>query len=535
MAYDPPWKPGRDAAVGAAVFGSRAVRTAGRWALLPARTVAGAPIVKPALGRARQGLAANGRAVQASGRRRVDDLALTEVELAIDRVLAGPVTEAIGRSLADHEVPQRIAAEFLARTDVQELLAEVLESQATADITDRVLASPQFQHAIEDVASSPAVRDAVAAQTRSLVDDVVDEIRGDSRAARRLGAGEAAGVAATRDRIARHGGRTDEVRRPFGPCGRTRARRRARRPGRDHRGRRAVACGVRRRRAPAGMAGRRARRRRVGVRGGRVPGGLLDDERPDAGDAAPAPPRRRAGRRSARPRPLAGPPGGAHHRDRCCCSWDSCPCSSTAAAAACTTCSPRRRSSPPTRRRSAGRRRASLPYSRHAKEVEHEGLDCTSGARGDGGRRRGDGLRRRVRRRRGCRRAARESSGARCDTSALPAPGGTSVAQIDRPAGTVNGFVSLRGSWGIPIVAFDGTTSGVSAGGADARARPELADASPATEPLRAREPGEDAVAARGHPARRVLLRCDLTGRRDDVPDPAHVGVQHPALRRARV
>ena len=48
---------------------------------------------------------------------------------------------------------------------------------------------------------------------------------------------------------------------------------------------------------------------------------------------------------------------------------------------------------------------------------------------------------------------------------ALPAPGGTSVAQIDSASGTVNGFVSLRGSWGIPIVAFDGTTSGVSAGG----------------------------------------------------------------------
>ena len=48
---------------------------------------------------------------------------------------------------------------------------------------------------------------------------------------------------------------------------------------------------------------------------------------------------------------------------------------------------------------------------------------------------------------------------------ALPAPGGTSVAQIDPAGGTVNGFVSLRGSWGIPIVAFDGTTAGVSAGG----------------------------------------------------------------------
>ena len=48
---------------------------------------------------------------------------------------------------------------------------------------------------------------------------------------------------------------------------------------------------------------------------------------------------------------------------------------------------------------------------------------------------------------------------------ALPAPGGTAVAQIDSAGGTVNGFVSLHGSWGIPIVASDGTTSGVSAGG----------------------------------------------------------------------
>jgi hypothetical protein len=39
------------------------------------------------------------------------------------------------------------------------------------------------------------------------------------------------------------------------------------------------------------------------------------------------------------------------------------------------------------------------------------------------------------------------------------------VAQIDSAGGTVNGFMSLHGSWGIPIVAFDGTTSGVSAGG----------------------------------------------------------------------
>ena len=118
---------------------------------------------------------------------------------------------------------------------------------------------------------------------------------------------------------------------------------------------------------------------------------------------------------------------------------------------------------------------------------------------------------------------------------ALPAPGGTSVAQIDSAGGTVNGFVSLRGSWGIPIVAFDGTTSGVSAGGQTL----VLAQSSQTLLPSRSRfalvNPVkmrlQRVVTLRG----RVLLRCDLTGRRDDVPDPAHVGVQHPALRRARV
>jgi hypothetical protein len=48
---------------------------------------------------------------------------------------------------------------------------------------------------------------------------------------------------------------------------------------------------------------------------------------------------------------------------------------------------------------------------------------------------------------------------------ALPTHGGTAVAQIDRASGTVNSFVSLRGSWGVPQVAFDGSTAGIDAGG----------------------------------------------------------------------
>jgi hypothetical protein len=48
---------------------------------------------------------------------------------------------------------------------------------------------------------------------------------------------------------------------------------------------------------------------------------------------------------------------------------------------------------------------------------------------------------------------------------ALPASDGTTVAQIDRASGTVNDFVALHGAWGIPQVAYDGSTGGLSAGG----------------------------------------------------------------------
>jgi hypothetical protein len=48
---------------------------------------------------------------------------------------------------------------------------------------------------------------------------------------------------------------------------------------------------------------------------------------------------------------------------------------------------------------------------------------------------------------------------------AVPASKGTAVAQIDRATGAVSGFVALKGAWGIPQVAYDGSTAGISAGG----------------------------------------------------------------------
>jgi len=48
---------------------------------------------------------------------------------------------------------------------------------------------------------------------------------------------------------------------------------------------------------------------------------------------------------------------------------------------------------------------------------------------------------------------------------ALPSHGHTAVAQIDRATGSVTGFSALQGAWGIPQVAYDGSTGGISADG----------------------------------------------------------------------
>ena len=48
---------------------------------------------------------------------------------------------------------------------------------------------------------------------------------------------------------------------------------------------------------------------------------------------------------------------------------------------------------------------------------------------------------------------------------ALPAPGGTVLAVVDTKTGSIDRFRSLTGLLGVPVVAFDGTTGGVSADG----------------------------------------------------------------------
>lgn len=106
-----------------------------------------------------------------------DVLSAPEIARVVDRALAGPLPEEIARSLVRHRVLERIVAELAARGELERLVALGLGSQRTLELTDRVLASEEMQHALRAMASSPELRDAMAEQATGLADEMVGSVR----------------------------------------------------------------------------------------------------------------------------------------------------------------------------------------------------------------------------------------------------------------------------------------------------------------------------------------------------------------------
>ena len=131
-----------------------------------------------------------------------------EVERAIDRALAGQLTDAIAWSLARRaRRPPRRGDRVVARAtpvelDVQvipdrrrrrdgvehqrenrsqRLLIRVLESTLLDNLVEHLLESPEFQLILERVASSPEVLAAVTHHTETLTEEMVDDVRSRSR------------------------------------------------------------------------------------------------------------------------------------------------------------------------------------------------------------------------------------------------------------------------------------------------------------------------------------------------------------------
>lgn len=168
----------RDVALGLAVVGVRGAVVGVRLLTLPVR-VASRTLLPD---RTARRLATEGRASRIRVR---SQLAVTG-----DELLASPQIDELARSLAEHRVIERVARPTLAAPEVETALASMLEEERTrriveqaldsrlaAEVTDHLLQSPEVERAVEQIASSAAVRAALANQTTSLAGDLAAGVR----------------------------------------------------------------------------------------------------------------------------------------------------------------------------------------------------------------------------------------------------------------------------------------------------------------------------------------------------------------------
>jgi hypothetical protein len=197
-----------DLMLGAAVAGARLGGAGARVALAPVGLATRTPLVGGILRDAAARMADGGRDVRRDTVRRLErlvDQLLIAPELAavIDRLVGGPLTDAVARSLARHEVPQRFAAELAATVDVdvaltavlehpqtrelvdalttsaafRQIVADALDSKLTVDLTDRLLEGPAMEHAVAFLAASPELRQVVAEQSAGMVEQTMAGVR----------------------------------------------------------------------------------------------------------------------------------------------------------------------------------------------------------------------------------------------------------------------------------------------------------------------------------------------------------------------
>jgi hypothetical protein len=157
-----------DTVLGIAVTGARAGRTVATVCIVPARAAYRSPIGAPFRAIA-EDLALDGAAARKVLERRSEE--------AVDRLLAGPLTEQIARAVSEHQVVERIAQELTAQGTVTAVIEQALEGGLAAEITERVIASPEMEQLIAFIAASPELRDAIAEQSAGLAQEMVAGVR----------------------------------------------------------------------------------------------------------------------------------------------------------------------------------------------------------------------------------------------------------------------------------------------------------------------------------------------------------------------
>jgi uncharacterized RDD family membrane protein YckC len=130
---------------------------AGRLALFPARAAA----------------RASRRPIEAAA----DEHLVPELSKLADRAFASDLPEELARSIAEHHVLERMAAELAEKGALDSAVEKALASPQTKETIDRLVRSDEVQHAIRDVVASPEVRAALAEQSAGLLEEMAADIR----------------------------------------------------------------------------------------------------------------------------------------------------------------------------------------------------------------------------------------------------------------------------------------------------------------------------------------------------------------------
>ena len=130
---------------------------AGRLALFPARAAA--------------------RATRGPIENAADEHLVPELYRLAERAFASDLPEELARSIAEHHVLERVAAELADSGALDSAVEKALASPRTKQMVDRLVNSPEFKQALKDVVSSPEVRKALTEQSAGLAGDLAGDIR----------------------------------------------------------------------------------------------------------------------------------------------------------------------------------------------------------------------------------------------------------------------------------------------------------------------------------------------------------------------
>jgi uncharacterized RDD family membrane protein YckC len=106
-----------------------------------------------------------------------DLLSAPEIGRILDRALSGPLPEELARSMARHQVLERVVRKLAVDGELERLLDAALASPRTRALLDEALASDEMQHVVERVAGGPEIRAALATQSAGFADEVAGGIR----------------------------------------------------------------------------------------------------------------------------------------------------------------------------------------------------------------------------------------------------------------------------------------------------------------------------------------------------------------------